>query len=95
MRNVFALSVLGRFAAVASSLFGVAFSAGAVPMFQGLGDLPGGGFNSEAYAIAADGSAVVGQSKGDFPLSEWEAFRWTSDAGMTGLGDLPGDRQGS
>ena len=30
--------------------------------FQGLGDLPGGDFNSAAYAISADGSVVAGQS---------------------------------
>ncbi|OHE00866.1 MAG: hypothetical protein A3K14_04570 [Sulfurimonas sp. RIFCSPLOWO2_12_FULL_36_74] len=53
---------------------------------NGLGDLTGGIFKSEAYAISADGSVVVGYSRsadGD------EAFRWT-EAGMIGLGDLAG-----
>jgi probable HAF family extracellular repeat protein len=51
-----------------------------------LGDLPDGGFSSEARGVSADGSVVVGQGVG---ASGTEAFRWTA-AGMTGLGDLPG-----
>ena len=66
---------------------------GAVPnsvlaaSFQGLGDLPGGGFSSSARAVSADGSVVVGYSSS---ASGVEAFRWTSGSGMVGLGDLPG-----
>ena len=55
--------------------------------FIGLGDLPGGEFDSQAYSVSADGSVVTGKAKtanGD------QAFRWTEDGGMIGLGDLPG-----
>ncbi len=60
MRNVFARA-RRRFFAVASSfaVFGIAFSASAVPMFLGLGDLPGGNFSSYANGISADGAVVV------------------------------------
>jgi uncharacterized membrane protein len=52
--------------------------------FQGLGDLPGGPFESQAYAVSADGSTVVGWSRtGDnFPYGA--AFRWTQAAGIVG-----------
>jgi probable HAF family extracellular repeat protein len=53
----------------------------------GLGDLPGGDFVSNAQATSADGSVVVGFSK---PDPRYEAFRWTADGGMVGLGYLPG-----
>ena len=56
------------------------------PSFQGLGDLPGGGFSSRAHGVSANGSVVVGQS---LSASGNEAFRW-QDGKMTGLGDLPG-----
>ncbi|MCH7603849.1 MAG: HAF repeat/PEP-CTERM domain-containing protein, partial [Planctomycetes bacterium] len=55
--------------------------------FQGLGDLPGGSFESLAFAVSADGSVVVGDS---ISASGFEAFRWTSGGGMISLGDLPG-----
>ena len=61
-------------------------SAGIVS-FQGLGDLPGGSFESQAFGVSADGSVVVGWSRSDPNI---EAFRWTSGGGMVGLGDLPG-----
>jgi probable HAF family extracellular repeat protein len=50
----------------------------------GLGDLPGGIFESIARAVSADGSVIVGQTNAN------EAFRWTESGGMVGLGDLPG-----
>ncbi len=56
--------------------------AGVVPSFQGLG-----GFGSVAQAVSADGSVVVGTGASAFGT---EAFRWTADDGMVGLGDLPG-----
>lgn len=56
-------------------------------VMTGLGDLSGGAFNSEAYAASADGSVVVGISESS---QGFEAFRWTTAAGMVGLGDLPG-----
>ena len=55
--------------------------------FQGLGDLPGGGFRSYATDVSADGSVVVGTGSSE---SGFEAFRWTSGDGMVGLGFLPG-----
>lgn len=53
----------------------------------GLGDLPGGIFNSVARDVSSDGSIVVGSSRYGFTS---EAFRWTESEGMVGLGDLPG-----
>ena len=61
-------------------------TARAQAMFSGLGDLPGGAFDSAANAVSADGRVVVGSS---FSASGPEAFRW-EDGVMTGLGDLPG-----
>jgi len=59
----------------------------------GLGDLPGGRVDSEAWAISLDGNAVVGTSisaeiEGDF--FGREAFRWKKEGGLIGLGGLPG-----
>jgi probable HAF family extracellular repeat protein len=53
----------------------------------GLGDLAGGGFQSYAYGVSADGSVIVGRGNS---ASGPEAYRWTSGGGMVGLGDLPG-----
>lgn len=56
--------------------------------FHSLGFLPGGSsLNSKANAISADGSTIVGMSKSS---NGFEAFRWTAESGMTGLGDLAG-----
>ncbi len=52
-------------------------------LFQGLGDLPGGGFASVAEAVSADGNVVVGQSLSARTLVP---FRWTSDGNMVELG---------
>ena len=57
------------------------------PFFMGLGDLPGGGIFSQAFAVSADGLVVVGVSSS---ANGGEAFRWTQAGGMVGLGDLPG-----
>jgi probable HAF family extracellular repeat protein len=60
------------------------------PSFIGLGDLPGGApidFYSTATGISADGRTVVGQS---ISSNGYEAFRWTAETGIVGLGDLPG-----
>ncbi len=68
-------------------------TAGATPFcFQGIGDLPGGAFISQAWGISADGSTVVGTSSS---TSGEEAFRWTDSTGMVGLGDLPGHHTSS
>jgi probable HAF family extracellular repeat protein len=53
----------------------------------GMGDMPGGGFYSQAYAASADGSVIVGFGWSGLGV---EAFRWTQQTGMVGLGDLPG-----
>ena len=58
-----------------------------VATFLGLGDLPGGGVESYAYGVSADGSVVVGYSNS---TSGPEAFHWNLAGGMLGLGDLPG-----
>lgn len=55
--------------------------------FRGLGDLPGGVFDSRAYGVSADGSVIIGQSR---TANGIEAFRWTAETGMVGLGFLPG-----
>ena len=49
--------------------------------FQGLGHLPGGSC-SEATAISADGSVVVGTS---CTPSGVQAFRWTATDGIVGI----------
>jgi probable HAF family extracellular repeat protein len=59
--------------------------------FIPLGDLPSSSSSvgSNATAISGDGNMVVGSS---FSGNGAEAFRWTREAGMIGLGDLPGGR---
>ena len=47
----------------------------------GLGDLPSGGFFSEANDVSADGKVVVGRSAGRNPFT-YSAFRWTAENGM-------------
>lgn len=55
-------------------------------VMSSLGYLPGGDSDlSIAYGVSQDGSFVVGGS-GSSP----EAFRWTQETGMVGLGHLPG-----
>lgn len=63
-----------------------------VPTFVPLGDLPGGGFLSEAIGVTPGGSVVVGTSWSHFgPPGEVEAFRWTRDSEIAGLGyPVPG-----
>ena len=61
--------------------------------FMGLGDLPGGGFESTRATVSADGSVVAGIGRS---ASGLEAFRWTlTDPNtltgvMEGLGDFAG-----
>jgi probable HAF family extracellular repeat protein len=55
--------------------------------FVGVGDLPGGTFESCATDVSGDGSVIVGSSRsGDF----LEAFRWENGV-MVGLGKLRPD----
>lgn len=58
--------------------------------FTPLGDLPGGAPNrgGAARAVSGDGSVVVGGSESAAGYTE--AFRWTRETGMIGLGYLPG-----
>ncbi|WP_262382229.1 hypothetical protein [Microcystis aeruginosa] len=64
---------------------GVSFPAQAAS-FQGLGDLPGGIFNSQAYGVSANGSVVVGRGNS---ANGFEASRWTQETGMVGVGNSP------
>src|SRR5262249_26072669 len=57
----------------------------------GLGDLPGGVFSSEAHAVSADGSVVVGKgttNSGD------QAFNWDPQHGMRVLQDVLSQQYG-
>jgi probable HAF family extracellular repeat protein len=59
----------------------------AQPQFFGLGDLPGGAFDSRAYGVSADGRYVVGQATTDQgPV----AFRWSAATGMVPIPDGSG-----
>ena len=51
-----------------------------------LGDLQGGGFDTQAESVSADGSVIAGTGTSTKGM---EAFRW-EDGVMTGLGFLPG-----
>lgn len=61
----------------------------------GLGFLPGGNVNygqqgSYAAGVSADGSVIAGYSSKDGNVY-LEAFRWTQEGGMVGLGAVAGD----
>jgi uncharacterized membrane protein len=58
----------------------------------GLGDLPGGTFESGAQSVSADGSVITGYSSSYDPsfYGGWQAFRWTAATGIVGIGNLPG-----
>jgi uncharacterized membrane protein len=56
---------------------------------QVLGDLPGGYTQGRGLATSHDGSVVVGSGMISFEFVE-EAFRWTAEDGMQGLGGPPG-----
>lgn len=58
-------------------------AAQAAPIFVPLGFLPGRPNSSQAAAISADGSTVVGEGLGPGGV---EGFRWTSATGMTSVG---------
>lgn len=51
-----------------------------------LGDLAGGGTDTQAFSLSGDGSVVVGYGTSDLGR---EGFRWDA-RGLVGLGDLPG-----
>jgi probable HAF family extracellular repeat protein len=50
-----------------------------------LGALPPLFFTSRAHDVSADGSVIVGES---YSTTDIEAFRWTQEEGMVGLGAL-------
>ena len=52
-------------------------------VFQGIGDLPGGEFHSEALGITDDGRIVFGKSHS--ASSEEEGCLWTLERGLQGL----------
>lgn len=54
--------------------------------FQGVGDLPGGIFDSRAYDISPDGSVIVGRSV-DSTGTPFVAFMWTELSGIVQLGE--------
>ena len=61
---------------------------------QDLGDFTSSDTGSNANAVSADGSVVVGQV--DYGSGgKYHAFRWTSDGGMQDLGDLTASGTGS
>ena len=49
-------------------------AANAEPSFMGVGDLPGGAFESGAFDVSADGSTVVGESEGEAFISKNQKF---------------------
>lgn len=59
----------------------------------GLGDLPGGIFDSRAEGISADGKTVVGFGRPDDEMGTitTEAMYWTEETGIVGLGFLSPD----
>jgi probable HAF family extracellular repeat protein len=57
--------------------------------FRGLRDLPGGQVRSQGFAVSGNGSVVVGSSSSSLSRQSNEAFHWTAQGGMVGLGVLP------
>jgi len=65
----------------------VAVSVAQTPAFYGAGDLPGGSYSSNLFAISANGRVAVGWSSS---ANGTEACYWTLETGLVPLGDLPG-----
>lgn len=67
------------------------------PFFSGVGYLasPPGSLSSSALGVSSDGLTVVGNSTSRMANCGSEAFRWSSNVGIVGLGDLPGNCFGS
>ncbi|RIL05909.1 MAG: hypothetical protein DCC71_08510 [Proteobacteria bacterium] len=74
-------------AALCSTCWAMPRAGSAQATFTGLGDLPGGAFQSQAEAVSDDGVAVVGIGTA---ATGPQAFRWQAVGGMVGLGGLPG-----
>ncbi len=81
-------------ASTSTSAYWEAFRWTSTSGMVGLGDLPGGNFESVAFGVSSDGSVIAGYSSSAVSFASYEdfteAFRWTNDGGMVGLGDLPG-----
>lgn len=60
--------------------------------FQTLGDLPGGAFDSIAYALSADGTIAVGRSSTG--ANQHEAFIWDATQGMRNLRSFLAEEHG-
>ncbi len=56
----------------------------------GLGDLSGGVFRSDAWAVSGDGETIVGWSSSSASDLNFEACKWTTTDGIMALGDLTG-----
>ncbi len=79
-------------AASIATLIGIPAALGEdVPCILGLGDLPGGGYDSVANGVSDDGTVAVGMGDPSDDVCR-EAFRWSATDGMVGLGSLPGGR---
>jgi uncharacterized membrane protein len=62
---------------------------------QGLGFLSNGSQQAdygEAWNASADGSTIVGYNAYGLGANGYEAFRWTEDTGIVGLGTLDGSK---
>src|SRR3954468_9523098 len=78
-----------RCAVLSAVVVVLATSAHAASSLTALGDLPGGTFQSQGFAISGDGTTAVGKSDSG-SSSGLDSFRWQSSSGMTSLGYLPG-----
>ncbi len=76
-------TIMTALVACAFSALNIVGAAQAESIFMGLGDLPGGGYETLASGISADGSVVTGRASSDLGK---EAYRWTAATGMVGLG---------
>ena len=64
-------------------VIGLAVPTAVAQSFMGLGDLPGGRFGSSALDVSADGRFVTGSAQ---TASGAEAFLWSEETGIVGLG---------
>jgi len=69
-------------AVAATAVITISATLAEIASFQGLGFLPNRSERSDASAISADGSTVVGT------FGSSGAFHWTAPMGMKDLGDL-------
>src|SRR5881394_2404204 len=58
-------------------------------LFVPLGDVAGGRFESSANTVSGDGSVVAGTASSPASGVDYEAFRWTAQGGMQGMGGPP------